>query len=128
MGLGARRGSLLCRGTTGIFLLMIDCIAESKVGVRLLEGLQAEEVWLFGSRARGDADASSDIDLLVVVPDSSEALHDRSRRARLMVADVPQSMDVAVFTRDEWRRQVHVVNTLPYVASHEGRLLAKRDG
>lgn len=105
---------------------MIDHRAESEVAVRLLEGMQADEVWLFGSRARGDAEAGSDLDLLVVVPDSGEARHDRSRRARLLVADVPESMDVAVVTRDEWRRQVGVVNTLPYVASHEGRLLAKR--
>lgn len=107
---------------------MIIRHAEDAVAARLLEGLQAEEVWLFGSRARGDADASSDMDLLVVVPESKEARHDRSRRARLLVADVPESMDVAVVTRDEWQRQAHVVNTLPYAASHEGRLLAKRDG
>jgi phosphoribosylanthranilate isomerase len=68
------------------------------------------------------------LDLLVVVPESREARHVRSRRARLLVADVPESMDVAVVTRNEWRRQADVVNTLPYVASHEGRLLAKRNG
>jgi len=107
---------------------MIDHHAENKVAERLLEGMRAEEVWLFGSRARGDAGEGSDLDLLVVVPESGEPRHDRSRRARLLVADVPESMDVAVVTREEWRRQAGVVNTLPYVASHEGRLLAKRDG
>ena len=107
---------------------MVDFRTEHKVAAKLLKGMQADEVWLFGSRARGDADVGSDLDLLVVVPDSEEARHDRSRRARLLVADVPESMDVAVVTRDEWRRQACVVNILPYVASHEGRLLAKRDG
>jgi len=119
---------LLCCGASGSFRQMIDHRAENEVAVRLLEGMQADEVWLFGSRARGDAEEGSDLDLLVVVPDSEEARHDRSRRARLLVADVPESMDVAVITRDEWRRQAGVVNTLPYVASHEGRILAKRDG
>jgi predicted nucleotidyltransferase len=107
---------------------MLDHTAENEVAVRLLEGMQADEVWLFGSRARGEAEAGSDLDLLVVVPESREARHVRSRRARLLVADVPESTDVAVVTWNEWRRQAHVVNTLPYVASHEGRLLAKRDG
>ena len=101
---------------------------EREVAARLLEGMQADEVWLFGSRARRDAKAESDMDLLVVVPDSQQARHDRSRRARLLVAAIPQPMDVAVVTRDEWRRQACVVNTLPYLASHEGRLVAKRSG
>jgi predicted nucleotidyltransferase len=110
------------------FSIMVDFRTEHKVAAKLLKGMQADEVWLFGSRARGDAEQGSDLDLLVVVPDSEEARHVRSRRARLLVADVPESMDVAVVTRDEWQRQAGVVNTLPYVASHEGRLLAKRDG
>ncbi len=118
---------MLCCGASGTFRQMIDYRAENEVAVRLLEGMQADEVWLFGSRARGDAEEGSDLDLLVVVPDSEEARHVRSRRARLLVADVPESMDVAVVTRDEWQRQAGVVNTLPYVASHEGRLLATRD-
>ncbi len=101
---------------------------EREVAARLLEGMQADEVWLFGSRARRDAKAESDMDLLVVVPESQEARHDRSRRARLLVADIPEPMDVAVVTRDEWRRQAGVVNTLPYIAVHEGRLVAKRGG
>jgi len=31
-----------------------------------------EQIWLFGSRARGDARPASDWDLLVVVPDSTD--------------------------------------------------------
>ena len=34
----------------------------------LKKGIQAERVWLFGSQARGDARADSDIDLLAIVP------------------------------------------------------------
>lgn len=45
---------------------MLDHRAESEVAVRLLEGMQADEVWLFGSRARGDAEAGSELDLLLV--------------------------------------------------------------
>lgn len=119
---------MLCWLAGGSFLFMVDFRAEQKVAAKLLKGMQADEVWLFGSRARGDATAESDMDLLVVVPESQEARHERSRRARLLVADVPESMDVAVVTKQEWRRQAHVVNTLPYLASHEGLLLAKRDG
>lgn len=39
----------------------------------LLAGRPAAEVWLFGSLARGDWDARSDVDLLAVAPDQSAA-------------------------------------------------------
>ncbi len=100
---------------------------EQQVASRLLERLPADEVWLFGSRARGDDQPESDIDLLVVVPDSRDARHVRSRHARGLVADIPAPMDIVVVTRGEWRKQRDVANTLPFVAAREGRLLAKRD-
>jgi len=39
----------------------------------LLAGKAGAEVWLFGSLARGDWDARSDVDLLAVAPDQSAA-------------------------------------------------------
>ncbi len=39
----------------------------------LLAGKAGSEVWLFGSLARGDWDARSDVDLLAVAPDQSAA-------------------------------------------------------
>lgn len=38
-------------------------------GIRELYGEELEEIILYGSRARGDADEESDIDLLVVLKD-----------------------------------------------------------
>ena len=39
----------------------------------LLAGKAGAEVWLFGSLARGDWDARSDVDLLAVAPDQGTA-------------------------------------------------------
>ena len=39
----------------------------------LLAGREGAEVWLFGSWARGDCDARSDVDLLAVAPHQSSA-------------------------------------------------------
>jgi predicted nucleotidyltransferase len=39
----------------------------------LLAGKDGAEVWLFGSLARGDWDARSDVDLLAVAPDQGTA-------------------------------------------------------
>jgi predicted nucleotidyltransferase len=44
---------------------------------RLAQGLRPERIYLFGSRARDQARETSDIDLLVVVPDSDLPRHRR---------------------------------------------------
>lgn len=100
-------------------------IAES-VAKRIGVGLPAEEVWLFGSEARGDAHPDSDMDFLVVVGESDEPGHHRSREAHSLVSEVRVPKDIFVLTRKQWSRQEHVVNTLPYLAKKEGRLLYRQ--
>jgi predicted nucleotidyltransferase len=96
-------------------------VAE-RIGVRL----PAEEVWLFGSQARGDAGSDSDMDFLVVVNESDRPGHQRSREAHSIVSEIRASKDIVVLTRNQWSRQENVVNTLPYIAKKEGRLLYRR--
>ena len=57
------------------------------------------EVWLFGSLARGDWDAYSDVDLLAIAPSQAEAdaLADALLGARL--AD-----DVLALSQERWRQ------------------------
>jgi len=93
---------------------------------RLLRELPAEEVWLFGSQARNEATPDSDMDFLVLIQESPLSGYQRSRQARELVADLPFSKDIVVLTRNEWRKQEQVVNTLPYLAKKEGRCLAAR--
>ncbi len=97
--------------------------ATQAIANRLLRELPAEEVWLFGSQARGDAGPDSDLDLLAVVEESEIPSYQRAREAHAIVADIRFPKDIIVLTRKEWLRQEHVVNTLPYVAKKEGRLL-----
>lgn len=41
--------------------------------IKTLQSLQfIEEIWLFGSRARGDASERSDIDLAIICPNATE--------------------------------------------------------
>ena len=93
----------------------VQTIAE-----RLLSRLPAEQVWLFGSQARGEATADSDLDFLAVVEDSELSRPQRSREAHTLVADIRASKDIIVLTRREWQRQENVVNTIPYLARKEG--------
>jgi hypothetical protein len=54
-------------GSVGPFKDEASAIAF--LSARLVATLAPREIWLFGSRARGDAEPDSDFDLLVVLPD-----------------------------------------------------------
>lgn len=90
---------------------------------RLVEALHPERIYLFGSRARGDYADDSDWDLMVVVPESQSSSIRRAQNAYHAVLDVPIPMDILVWTREEFDRQVPVVASLPAVITREGRLL-----
>ena len=96
------------------------------VAERIGVGLPAEEVWLFGSQARRDASAESDMDFLVIVGESDRPSHHRAREAHFLVREIRVPKDIVVLTRTQWSRQQNVVNTLPYLAKKEGLLLYSR--
>jgi uncharacterized protein len=69
---------------------------------RLVAALAPRSIILFGSRARGTAEADSDYDILIVA-DTDLALEDRAFEARRAVRDVRVSKDIVVVTPDEVR-------------------------
>jgi hypothetical protein len=85
-----------------------------------------EQVWLFGSRARGDARPVSDWDILVVVPDDTDerdldpVTAWRVQRGSGVYADV-----VPCWAR-EFREDRSTVNTLAYEVDREGVLIYER--
>ena len=90
---------------------------------RLVEAYQPERIYLFGSRARGDAGPDSDFDLLVVVPDEAPAECKRSRLAYDVLRGTGAAADVLVWTRGAFDARLHVVASLPATVMREGRLL-----
>jgi predicted nucleotidyltransferase len=103
-------------------------IATGSVDLRpvraLLSRIEAqyhpEQVWLFGSRARGDAGPGSDWDLFVVVPD-----HTPDEQLDLLFlwrltrgSGVPA--DVIACRASELLEACDTVNTLSYVVAKEG--------
>jgi predicted nucleotidyltransferase len=90
---------------------------------RLVKGLCPERVYLFGSHARNRASESSDIDLLVVVPDSDLPRHKREALSYDLLWGLTAPVDVIVMTRSEFKRAEQVKTSLVSVVQREGRVL-----
>ena len=89
----------------------------------LVDAFRPEQVYLFGSRARGDSRADSDYDLMVVVHESDLPPHRRAQHAHLALRDVRVAADILVWTRQEFDRFLPVVGSLAATILREGRLL-----
>jgi len=85
-----------------------------------------EAIILFGSRARGDAGANSDVDLLIIEREPFGLGRSRIREAARLyhaLRYVPASKDLLVYSRDEFQRWKEALNHVVANAVREGRLL-----
>ena len=92
----------------------------------LVQTFQPEQVILFGSYAWGIPNEASDIDLFVIVPESSERPLQRARRARACVGDVRVALDILVRTRAEADKYRHLYASLECQIFEKGRVLYER--
>lgn len=90
---------------------------------RLVAAYDPERVYLFGSAARGDVGESSDLDVLVVVPDDASPNRLRSRRAYAALWGVGTAVDVLVMRRSAFEARADVPTSLPATVLREGVLL-----
>ena len=89
---------------------------------RLVEGFHPGRIILFGSQARGTADARSDVDLLVICPVSG------SRRELMVAMDralkgLGIARDIVVLTPEEFEMDRHIPGTIARPAWQEGKVL-----
>lgn len=94
-----------------------------EIVTRLVAAYQPERIYLFGSRARGEARVDSDDDLLVVVPASAPRERRESRRAYEVLIGVGAPKDVVVITSDDYQWLRGAAASLPATVEREGRLL-----
>lgn len=93
---------------------------------RIVRDFHPIQIILFGSRARGDAQPQSDVDLLVVFSE----LVDKRKTAvdiRRALADLPVAKDILVTTPEELTRQRDWVGTILRAAQREGEILYERN-
>lgn len=90
---------------------------------RLKDALHPLKIYLFGSHACGDADEDSDIDLLVVVPDTDKSTREIARQGRTHLRDLMFPVDLIVCTQSQIQKWAEVKCTLIYTVIRKGRLI-----
>ena len=90
---------------------------------RLVRATDPVKIVLFGSRARGDNHADSDIDLLVLVNSSDKPPYRRAQDAYAIVGPHSVALDLQVMTRAEFEARLPAVASLPAIVAREGRTL-----
>lgn len=107
--------------------MLVDRTTSDPALVRIIRVLVAayepEQIFLFGSRARGDAGPDSDYDLLLVVPDHAPPERKRSKLAYRVLWGTGTAADVLVWTRSDFDSRVHLASSLPATVMREGKLL-----
>lgn len=93
---------------------------------RLVQGLHPDQIILFGSYAYGTPDTDSDLDLLIVVPDSREPQYKRARECYRILRGIGIPKDIIVLTRQEYDRQLQSASTVAGLATQKGKVLYER--
>lgn len=100
-----------------------DDTALAEVVRRLADAYQPECIYLFGSVARGEANADSDYDLLIVVSDDAPPERRRSRLGYQALRGTGIAADVLVCTRQYFNARRALRASLPATVLREGRLV-----
>lgn len=90
---------------------------------RLVEVYQPDRIYLFGSKARGDAGPDSDYDILVLVEHPTEPLYRLSQRGFRALRGIAAAVDVVVWDRATFDARLHLPASFPATVVREGRLL-----
>ena len=100
---------------------LLDAIVD-----RLTAEFDPDRIILFGSHAWGEPDEDSDVDLLVIVPESDAKPTRRAVRARGCLRGLNLPMDLLVRTRAEVGRSGRVPASLEAEILARGRVLYGR--
>ncbi|MFZ9753586.1 MAG: nucleotidyltransferase domain-containing protein [Cyanobium sp.] len=108
---------------------LVDEALLRQMAAEIREEIPGAEVRLFGSWARGDAGASSDVDLMITVSDDWYATHNRFEVLgdlwnKLARHRVP--LDLLLYPRSKVEERRHWLSHVIAQAHREGRVLAGR--
>lgn len=93
---------------------------------RIARDFHPLRIILFGSHARGNATADSDVDLLVILPEAPNK-RQAAIEIRRALRDLPISKDIIVTTPDEIARRGDLIGPVLRPALREGKVLYERN-
>jgi predicted nucleotidyltransferase len=94
---------------------------------QIVERVDPVAIYLFGSRARGDAREDSDYDLLIVVPDDFPYERTTPSCAFALIEDRKIPMDAALVPENRFEKRSKQVGTLSYEVASDGlRIYGRR--
>ena len=105
--------------------IMTEAAILERITRTIVDHFHPERVVLFGSRARGDADAESDFDLLVEM-DSAKRPPERAIEVSAVFGLHEWPMDIFVYTPQEMERHKKIRGTLASIVEAEGAVLYER--
>jgi len=105
-------------------LATIDEALIEKVLDRILSACSPQQVILFGSAARDEAQAGSDLDLLVVadLPENTSS-RDMARRLHALFEGWRLPLDLIVLTPEAFARGVQMPGHIAAIAARDGERL-----
>jgi len=93
----------------------------------LVSEYQPDKIILFGSQARGNAQADSDVDMLVISDkEKNIPRYKRGLNVRIKLAQVPVPKDILFYSSDEVARWRGVKRTFVDTVFNEGVVLYER--
>lgn len=101
---------------------LVDADLIDDVTRVIVNRFNPERIILFGSRARGDAQWDSDVDLCVVM-ETDERPPQRSRAIASLFHGRLWPMDIVVYTPREFEEWRHVAGFLIHTIDTEGKVL-----
>jgi predicted nucleotidyltransferase len=92
---------------------------------KIVSGFNPRRVILFGSQARGDARADSDLDLIVELEGVTNRIHKAIEISSLFGLRM-WPLDVLVFSTEEFERDSKIIGRLPSMIRDEMKILYER--
>ncbi len=93
---------------------------------RIVDFYDPDDIYIFGSRARGDFRQESDYDLAVIVPDT--ASQETLGSSYKLKQGLSINADLKIYTRTGFDKQLHLKASMPSTILREGKLLFSRTG